>query len=36
MDHPAADEPANLVGGDVIAGQDRDDAGLALRLPHIE
>ena len=32
MDHPAADEAANLVGRDVIAGQDGEDAGLALRL----
>ena len=27
MDHPAADQAADLVGGDVVAGQDRDDAG---------
>ena len=26
MDHPAADEAADLVGGDVVAGEDRDDA----------
>ena len=27
MDHPAADEAADLVGGDVLAGEHGDDAG---------
>ena len=27
MDHPAADQPADLVLGDILAGEHRDDAG---------
>ena len=32
MDHPAADQAADLVGGEIGAGQDRDHAGGAGRL----
>ena len=31
MDHPAADQAADLVGGDILAGEDRHDAGRLAR-----
>jgi hypothetical protein len=31
MDHPAADEAADLVGREILAGQDRDDPGHGFR-----
>ena len=36
MDHHAADEAADLVGGDVVAGEHRDDAFRGQRLRHVD
>jgi hypothetical protein len=36
MDHPATDQPANFIRGNVVAGVDRDDARRVLRRGRID
>jgi hypothetical protein len=36
VDHPAADQPADLVGGEIVAGQHGQHAGLGQRRRRVD